>query len=456
MNAGLTRQLIRKVRVRESITGLILLIASLNVFAAQVDVSNPRIWPAPDNTRLVFDLSDMVVHRVFSLQNPERLVVDIEDSQLKSGVESLPLAGSPVNSIRSARRNGNDLRIVLDLKRKLTARTFVLKPNEQYGTRLVIDLLEEEAKEEPVIHKSVDDKKDKRDVVIVIDAGHGGDDPGAIGPGKVREKDIVLAIARELQAEMNGTPGYRVKLTRTADYYVGLRQRTKLARKYNADLLVSVHADAFNNPAASGASVFALSKRGATSESARWLVASENRADLIGGVGGVSLDDKDDVLAGVLLDLSMTASMKASLGVGDHVLQSLGTVGRLHKRRVEQAGFVVLKSPDIPSILVETGFISNPVEAQRLNTRKYQRNIALAIKTGLTKHFEDAPPVGTWLAWRRDGNEAEAAQTYIIRKGDTLTSIARQNRVTVSQLIESNGLKNESLRVGQVIAIPTS
>ncbi len=425
--------------------------------AGQTDISNPRIWPAPDHTRLVFDLSDTVSHKVFALENPDRLVIDIEDSQLKNGVESLSLAGSPVKNMRSARRNGDDVRVVLDLHRKLTARSFVLKPNDQYGTRLVVDLLEDEAKEEPVVRKSANEHQDKRDVVIVIDAGHGGDDPGAIGPGGVKEKDVVMAIAKELQAQMNDTPGYTVKFTRTSDYYIGLRQRTKLARKYNADLLVSIHADAFNRPEANGASVFALSKRGATSESARWLVASENRADLIGGVGGVSLDDKDDVLAGVLLDLSMTASMKASLGVGDHVLRSMGQVSKLHKKHVEQAGFVVLKSPDIPSILIETGFISNPVEAKRLNSRAYQRKVASAIKAGLTRHFEETPPVGTWLAWKRDGGgAASSGLSYTIRKGDTLSSIARRNRVTVSQLIESNDLKSDSLRVGQVLAIPTS
>lgn len=433
-------------------------LACLSSFAAasQVEITNPRIWPAPDHTRLVFDLSETVTHRVFTLEKPDRLVVDIEDSQLTGDVGKLALAGSPVSNMRSAKRNGDDLRIVLDLNRKLTARTFVLKPNDQYGTRLVIDLLEEQAREEPVVRKSANEQQDKRDIVIVIDAGHGGDDPGAIGPGRVKEKDVVMAITKELQTVLNATPGYKVKLTRTGDYYVGLRQRTKLARKYNADLLVSVHADAFHQPEASGASVFALSKRGATSESARWLVASENRADLIGGVGGVSLDDKDDVLAGVLLDLSMTASMKSSLGVGDHVLQSMGGIGKLHKKRVEQAGFVVLKSPDIPSILIETGFISNPAEARRLNSRAYQHNIALAIKSGLTKHFEDTPPVGTWVAWKRDGDSGSSSVPYTIRRGDTLSSIARRNRVTVSQLIESNGLKSDSLRVGQVIAIPVS
>lgn len=421
--------------------------------AAQVDITNPRIWPAPDNTRLVFDISGTVKHKVFSLENPHRLVLDIEDSRLVGSVGKLKLSGSPVKKIRTAKRNGNDVRVVLDLKRKLTARTFVLKPNDQYGNRLVIDLLEEARKKVPVVKKRASQQSQNRDIVIVVDAGHGGDDPGAIGPGRVKEKSVVLAIAKELQAAMNATPGYRVELTRTGDYYVGLRQRTKLARKHNADLMVSVHADAFKRPQANGASVFALSKRGASSETARWLAASENRADLIGGVGGVSLGDKDDVLAGVLLDLSMTASMKASLGVGDHVLRSIGKVGKLHKKRVEQAGFVVLKSPDIPSILVETGFISNPVEARRLNSRKYQKSIARAIKSGLTKHFTETPPVGSWVAWKRDAKR-KLSGPYTIRRGDTLSGIARKNGVTVSQIRKLNRLTSDALRVGQVISIP--
>ncbi len=434
-----------------------LLLLGLGSVVSAANVTNARLWPAPDNTRLVFEVTAGVEHKLFSLSNPRRIVLDMSRVKLLTDLSDLSLAGSPINRIRSAARNQGDLRIVLDLARDVTPKSFLLKPNEQYGNRLVVDLYEREAAtEEPKIVKSVDQQSQQRDIIVVIDAGHGGDDPGALGPGRVREKDVVLAISRELNTLINQKKGFQAKMTRSGDYYIGLRQRTAVARKHNADLFVSVHADAFDKPQASGASVYALSKRGATSEAARWLAKKENSADLIGGVGGVSLDDKDDILAEVLLDLSMTASLKASLGVGDHVLRSMGGMTHLHKKRVEQAGFVVLKSPDIPSILVETGFISNPAEAGRLKTRKYQKQIAHAIYRGVDSHFRQTPPPGTLLSYQQSSKLAALPRTYKVQKGDTLSAIALKNQITVSQLRKANHLQSDNVKIGQIIQIPAS
>ncbi|OZG71527.1 N-acetylmuramoyl-L-alanine amidase [Hahella sp. CCB-MM4] len=418
-------------------------------------VSNVRIWPAPDHTRLVFDLSSPADHKVFSLSAPDRLVIDLNDAELNTDMGDIKLDDSPIRRIRSAKRNQNDLRVVLDLKQSVKPKSFVLQPNDQYGHRLVVDLYGSGGSVSEVT-KSVDEQSQRRDILVVVDPGHGGDDPGALGPRGVREKDVVLAISRELQALLNQKKGYSSRLTRKGDYFIPLRQRTTLAREYNADLMVSIHADAFKSPDASGASVYALSKRGATSETARWLATKENMSDLIGGVGSVSLDDKDDVLAGVLLDLSMTASLKSSLSVGDHVLRSVKSVSKLHKKRVEQAGFVVLKSPDIPSILVETGFISNPVESGRLRTQKYQRKIAQAIYQGLQGYFDESPPPGTYVAWQKLQQRVAQGQTYKIERGDTLSEIAARNRVSLNDLMQYNGLKDEQLRIGQVLKIPAS
>ncbi len=425
--------------------------------AAGSVVESARIWPAPDHTRLVFDISSGVDHNIFALENPSRLVIDIKHTALKANLSRLDLSNSPIRRIRSARRNGDDLRVVLDLKHDIKPRSFQLPPNKEYGNRLVLDLIPESGaraadSSEPVL---TEDHSGKRDVIVVVDAGHGGEDPGATGPDGTHEKDIVLPIARRLKHLIDRQPGYRAKLTRTGDYYIDLRGRTVLARKYNADLFVSIHADAFRSPQPSGASVFALSQRGATSETARWLARSENRSDLIGGVGGVSLDDKNDVLAGVLLDLSMTASINASIGVGDYVLRKLDRVTDLHKSGVEQAAFVVLKSPDIPSILVEAGFISNPTEERNLKTPAYQRKIAGALFHGIASYFDTTPPPGTLLAYQKR-QKAGGPSEYRVQRGDTLSEVARKTQTTVTELMRQNDLTDDRVLVGQTLSIPPS
>src|SRR5690606_22396120 len=286
-----------------------------------------------------------------------------------------------------------------------------------------------------------------------VDAGHGGEDPGALGPNRLREKEVTLSIAKELVAAINAQPGFTGKLTRTGDYFIPLKKRRDLARNMKADLFVSIHADAFTKASARGASVFALSQNGATSETARFLAQRENESDLIGGVGNISLDDKDAVLAGVLVDLSMSATLNSSLQVGHQVLNSMGGIAHLHKRHVEQAGFMVLKSPDVPSILVETGFISNPQEARKLATPSYRKEMAHAIFRGVRQHFAQNPPAGSYLVAKQGANPA---REHIISSGDTLTGIAQRYNVTVNQLLAHNNLKSHVIKVGQKIKIPAS
>lgn len=423
--------------------------------AQAADVKNVRIWIAPDQSRLVFDLSGPVDHKVFTLQGPDRIVIDVEDTKLRTSLDGLELEKSPVSQIRSG-ANGNALRLVLDLKHPVRPKSFVLAPNQQYGHRLVLDL-EDEAKP-AVVKKAVyspQSSGEVRDIIVSIDAGHGGEDPGAIGPGRVREKDVVMAIAQDLKRLFDKAPGYSAVLTRTGDYYISLRGRTKKARDQNADLFVSIHADAFKDARAKGASVWVLSSRGASGEVGRWLAQKENSADLIGGVGSVSLEDKDDVLAGVLLDMSMTASRVDSRQVATNIHQNLSRFARMHKPSIEQAGFVVLKSPDIPSVLVETGFISNPDEARKLKTRAYQQQMAQAVFDGITSHFRKKPPMMTYIA-QQQGARPDATRTYKVVSGDTLSVIASRNGVALDALRKANALRDDRIRIGQVLRIPSS
>lgn len=442
---------------------LVLLCAALPATLLEAaEVLDVRLWRAPDHTRVVLDLSDAVSHSLLTLDNPRRLVMDIPNAQFKSALNDLPVKGTPIERVRSGIRQGNDLRLVFDLSAAVRPKSFVLAPNAQTGHRLVLDLFDEGAQEaeqadgkaaaapsEARIVKSVEQLSDKRDIIVAIDAGHGGEDPGASGPKRQREKDVVLAIAKKLEARLKKTPGFTPVMIRSGDYYVSLSGRRDLARKHQADFFVSIHADAFDKASANGASVYALSTRGATSTAAKYLADRENAADL---VGGVRLSDKDDVLAGVLTDLSMTATLDTSLNLGAGVLAEMDKIARLHKRNVEQAGFAVLKSPDIPSILVETGFISNPGEAKKLADSAYQEKMARAIQLGVEQWFKTHPPAGTLLAWQR----SQRNQSYVIARGDTLSGIAQRFSVSVDALKATNGLQSNSIRVGQALVIPNS
>ncbi|MEH6634876.1 MAG: N-acetylmuramoyl-L-alanine amidase [Halioglobus sp.] len=412
-----------------------------------VEVHEVRLWRAPDHTRIVFDLTGPAEHKLMMLDNPRRIVLDLENTTLKASMDTLKLSDTPVARVRSGVRAGDDLRVVLDISASVDPRSFALKANEKAGDRLVLDLYDQQTIT-PVVKKSVQQSA-KRNIIIAIDAGHGGEDPGALGPKRLREKDVVLAIARELNALLKADKGFSPTMIRSGDYYVSLKGRRDLARKRQADLFISIHADAFNRKEANGASVYALSTRGATSTAASYLARRENSADL---VGGVSLSDKDDVLAGVLADLSMTSTLDTSLKLGDRVLRNVDTVARLHKKSVEQAGFAVLKSPDIPSILVETGFISNPGESRKLATSGYRKRMARAIHAGIKDWFLAHPPSGTLIAWQKQQN----GEQYTIARGDTLSGIAQRFNVSVSDLKVRNSISGSRIRVGQKLTIPTT
>ena len=444
------RQLGLVLRARYLLGFCLVTLALLSGHIMAADLESARLWRSPDSTRLVLDLSAAVDHQLIVLKNPDRLVIDISNINLKTAFDQLDLGKTPIAKIRSAVRNKTDLRVVLDLKSLVNPKSFSLKSNEEKGDRLVIDLFDKKLS----VSRSVSDiiKTDNTKIVIAIDAGHGGEDPGAIGPKRVREKVVVLQIAQKLDALFDKSPYFQGELVRTGDYYIPLKKRSKIAHGKRADFFISIHADAFKSPKAYGASVYALSTRGATSEAASYLATKENRADLIGGASSLSLGDKDDVLAGVLLDLSMTATLTSSLDAGKYVLKNMGGVARLHKKQVEQAGFSVLKSVDIPSLLIETGFISNPKEARDLSTRRYQQKMADAIYRGLVQYYSDNPPVGTLLS--KNGGRVE--QSYVIARGDTLSEIAIRYNTSVRKILRHNKMRSSSIRIGQKILIPSS
>ncbi len=407
-----------------------------------LEIRGIRYWNAPDHVRLVLDTSGPVKPKVFGLENPHRLVLDMRGAKLRAPLPK-PDGRSPLlRGLRSGKPRSGLLRLVVDLKSPVRPKVFSLPPNKYYGHRLVVDLYGKEAK--PVKRASVRRKPPQglRDVVVAIDAGHGGDDPGAIGRRGTREKDVVLSIARKLARLIDGTAGMKAVLIRSGDYSIPLRRRVELARKARADLFISIHADSFRNPRASGAGVYVLSQRGASSEAARWLAEQENAADL---VGGVSLDDKDDVLAKVLLDLSQTATRAHSQDLAREVLQELTRIGRIHHQGVQEAGFAVLKSPDIPSVLVETAFISNPQEEHRLRSSKHQWYWAKAIHRGVRDYFRRHAPPGTLLASER---------RHVIARGETLAKIARKYGISTRQLMLYNALSGTRIKAGQVLKIP--
>lgn len=401
---------------------------------AEIAIKSARIWPAQDYTRITLESKQAIRYNLFTIKNPERLVIDLEDVAINAVLnEMVSKIGDDdpyIKSVRVGRFKPGVVRLVLDLKSEAKPQLFSLKPVGAYGYRLVLDvyplvaidplmalaqqseskLAESEpapttplAESPPVVLKpSVElptpsvakttpmprPELSTRILIVAIDAGHGGEDPGARGHRGTHEKQVTLSIARKLKAQIDEIPGMRGVLVRDGDYFIPLVGRVEKARKSHADLFVSIHADAFVKPHARGSSVFALSERGATSASARWLAKKENEADLI---GGVNLAIKDPYLARTLLDLSQTATINDSLKLAKHVLKEVGHINKLHRGHVEQAGFAVLKSPDIPSILVETAFISNPEEEKRLQDEDYQDEMARAILGGIKRYFAANP-----------------------------------------------------------------
>lgn len=373
-----------------------------DAFAQAARIASSRLWPAQEYTRLILESAAPLAWQVTSLRDPARIVVDLEGVEESAAIAELVQRVAPadpyVAAIRVGRRTPTALRLVLDLKGEVVAQAFALKPVGDFGHRLVVDLipvhppdplmafLEEQAKAPREAARP--SREPPRRLVVAIDPGHGGEDPGAIGRRGTYEKHVVLAISRKLKSLLEADGQVRPVLTRDDDFFVPLAQRVARARRAQADLLVSVHADAFREPRAKGSSVFALSDRGATSAAARWLAQKENEADLI---GGVNLDVRDPLVARTLLDLSQTAQIADSLKAGRHVLAELAEVNDLHKRDVEQAGFAVLKAPDVPSILVETAFISNPDEELKLRDPKHQARYAESIAAGIRRYFAQNP-----------------------------------------------------------------
>ena len=461
---------------------LILLMISSNAWSANIQAM--RLSQAGSETRLVVDLDRAFQYDLFPLTNPPRLVVDIKHTS-QSGPLIIPdLLNSPIRTIRYANRKEDTLRLVLDLRHAVRYESRTLAPKADYLHRLVIDLhdtantpattpstapsksqLERpvttvekpkttSARQEAASTKATEtitpkpvatvskSKKSmmRRDIIIAIDPGHGGADSGAVGRHGTKEKDIALSVAKRLAKMIDAKPGMRAYLTRETDIFISLRQRIKRARENKADMFISIHADAFRDTKAKGASVFVLSQRGASSEAAQMMADKENAADL---AGGISLEDKDDMLASVLLDLSQTASLEASLEVANTVLAGLRRVGNVHKKEVESAAFVVLKSPDIPSILVETAFISNPDEERKLKSSSHQDKIARAILSGISNYFQRNPLPGTGIP-----------QQHIVSNGDTLSMIAQRYQVSMLELKTSNHLTRSDINVGDVLLIP--
>ena len=418
------------------------------VLAAPVALDGVRLSKDSERTRVVLDLSGSVRHRLFQLSVPTRVVVDLEGTSLADGAPESWSGLGAVDRVRTGARSDGVLRVVLDVAAPVQTSSFLLQPAGSTGHRLVIDL--RRSSDSVAVVKTVTKLADgQRDVVIAIDAGHGGKDAGARGR-RVLEKNITLEIARRLKRQIDAEPGMRAVLTRDRDEFVDLRQRINLARIHEADLFVSIHADAFRNTRARGSSVYVLSQRGASSEAARWLAERENAALL----GGVSLDDKGEELASVLLDLSQNATMSASLDAADAVLAEIGSVNRLHSRKVNQAGFLVLKSPDIPSVLIETAFISNPSEASKLTNPNHQEKLAGAILSGVRSYFREYAPPGTMLAALNRARARNELVEHVITSGETLSEIAERYDVSLRSLRSANRLASDRIRIGQVLRIP--
>ena len=421
-----------------------------STYAASAEIDSLRVSQSGDRTRLVFDLSEDVKHSLIFLEEPERLVIDIANTTVETEFDGISLTKTPISNIRYGVRSGSDVRIVFDLKDKVTAKSFILNGDLDSKNRLVIDLTLKSKNKSKTVEKIL--QRTDRKIIVAIDAGHGGRDPGASGPNRLREKKIVLQIAQKIEKLFDQNPYFDGVLVRTGDYYIDHRKRTAIARERGADFFLSIHADGFTDPRAYGASVYALSTQGATSEAARYLASSQNRDDLIGGTSDLNIDNEDVMLSGVLVDLVMSATLRSSLDAGAYVLRNMGTVARLHKKKVEQAAFLVLKSPDIPSLLIETGFISNPKEAKLLNSNKYQQRMAQAIYDGIYSYYVDWPPVGTSLA----SNVDNLARFHVVSRGDTLSEIALKYGTSVSKILRLNNLSSKVIRIGQKISIPPS
>lgn len=454
--------------------GIILLLCTFFAVVAQAanQLESVRIWAAPESTRIVFDLSEVPNYSYFTLDGPNRLVVDLKKASTKLNLKNVDNNSKLVKGIRVSKSpTKGDLRLVIDLVKPLNPNLFSLPVTAPYGNRLVVDLEDKSVTAELSAVSSTPVKKNvtqsvqaSRDIVIAIDAGHGGDDPGSIGPSGLYEKKVVFEISKRLASKINDTPGMRAVMIRSGDYFVNLNRRSELARNSKADLLISIHADAFTSPNPRGASVWVLSMRRANSEIGRWLEQKEKHSELLGGAGEIIQNtDNEQYLAMTLLDMSMNSSMAIGHSVAGDILKDLGAVTELHKSRPESASFAVLKSPDIPSILVETGFISNPKEERLLSSSRHQESIATAIYKGVNRYFQNNPPADTLLAKKntsgstvKSSSKSAVTVKHKVSRGESLSAIAQRYKVPMASIIRANGMKTDVVQLGQTLVIPES
>ena len=413
--------------------------------AAATNVKDIRLSSHDGYLRPVFDLDKSVDHSIFTLNKPERIVLDLKNTRMVHGMVDRVGANSMIRRIRSGVQNKDDLRVVFDLQHEVKPRSFILGPSAKSGHRLVLDLHTEKVNA-AVKKKTEPTKKQLRDVIIAIDAGHGGRDPGATGKKGTKEKTVTLQMAKRLQKKINQQKGMKAVLTRKNDRYMRLRDRIHKARDYHADMMISLHADSFPDPRARGSSVYALSVDGASSETAKLLAEKENAADML--FGDVNLAVEDEMVKEVLFDLSLTGNIQSSLDIGDEILQQIKHVNRVHKKQVQQAGFAVLKAPNIPSVLLEAAFISNPREEKNLKSSAHQKKVANAVSKGVANYFARKAPPGAWLS-------ASAAE-YKVKSGDTLGSIAKKYKTSIENLRARNAMYTSNLNAGQVLKIPVS
>lgn len=392
---------------------LFLLLFSVGeALSANNAVNTFRVWDSPNSTLIVFDLKKKPNYKKFSLDKPDRIVIDLVQGGFKGKLPKFKRSHAFVKKLRTAAKKNNVHRYVVDINAGIKHKVYPLRPDKRYGHRLVVELFDKNAQRKSSKPASPRRQSKLRDVIIAIDAGHGGKDPGALGSLGTQEKMITLTIAKKLKKVIDRQKGMRAVLIRKDDSFVSLRKRIVLARNAKADMFISIHADAFNNPKVQGSSVYVLSERGASDEASKWLADQENSVDLL---GGVTLDDKDEVVAKVLLDLSQTATIEASATVAGHILSEIRDVGQVHKASVQHAKFVVLKSPDIPSLLVETAFISNPIEEKRLLDGRYQAKLANAILRGVKKYFQTNPLPNTYLARK--------SRSFLTQPGNKLAQV---------------------------------
>jgi N-acetylmuramoyl-L-alanine amidase len=452
--------------VRSIISVLMLCLMTQVVCAAQNTINGVRVSPEATKTRIVFDVDSAPDFTYFTLKKPLRVVIDFKNTANTFALSSVENSGNLVRKLRySTPKRATSARVVVELNRNADPSLFAVAPNKSYGHRLVLDLADSapEVAQKPASSSATSSSKQRvvidetsstrdRDIIVAIDAGHGGQDPGSIGPAGTFEKHITLSIAKRLQAMVDAEDGMRAIMTRSGDYYLSPNKRPEIARQKKADLLISIHADAFTQPQPRGGSVWVLSMRRADTELGRWMERTERHSELLGGAAEVISDKSSErYLAETILGLSMDHSMATSHDLGNKVIEELKAVTSLHKRKPQAASLAVLTSPDIPSILVEVGFISNPQEEKNLNWSEYRERLAKAMFNAAKRYFKQVPPDGTMWAAEKAEN-----RTHRVRSGESLSLLAQRYNVRVSSIKAANNLRNDVVRIGQVLTIPST